>query len=73
PMFADLSGARGLLPSDWVVDSVPAAVERIRALAREPAWTTASSHARRTVRERFNHEDAGLAYNRVVLDAIDRR
>ncbi len=72
PMFAALSGARGLFPHDWVVDSVPAAADRVLSLSQAEHWSAASGAARTAVDKRFNYAEACAAYHRVVLGAVHR-
>lgn len=53
PIFAGLDGARRHFPSDWVVDTVEEAVERIHSSAEATEWARTSASARTVVRERF--------------------
>ncbi|MFX0539013.1 glycosyltransferase family 4 protein [Ornithinimicrobium sp. Y1847] len=53
PIFASLGGAHSVVPTDWVIDSIEGAVQRILAHAEEPAWSEASARARAEVRERY--------------------
>nr|WP_281497017.1 glycosyltransferase [Ornithinimicrobium sp. F0845] len=67
PIFARLDGARGLFPSEWVVDTVEAAVERVLANADEQEWARSSATARDEVERRFLAGDPARALSQLVL------
>lgn len=67
PMFAGLDGARRLFPTEWVVDDVEDAAERILAHANAPAWQRASASARSETVERFLETDPARTLGRIIL------
>ncbi|MGB3186126.1 MAG: glycosyltransferase [Ornithinimicrobium sp.] len=70
PIFAPLDAARGLFPTDWVVNSPEAAAQRILSTADEVTWARASASAMAAVRDRFDHVASAAAYNRVILGRL---
>lgn len=67
PVFASLDGARRLFPSEWVVDSVDTAVERILAHAQEQQWQRASAATRAEVGQRFLLDQPAQALSRLIV------
>lgn len=75
PIFAGLDGARRIFPSDWVVDTVEEAAERIQAHAEHDEWARASEAARAFVQERFLNTRPERTLGDIVLGetAADER
>lgn len=71
PIFARLDGARGLFPSEWVVDTVDAAVDRILANAEGEQWARSSAAARDEVERRFLAGEPARALSQLVLGESD--
>ena len=57
----------GLVEASLLGGTVEEAVDRIRSLADEPAWSEASEEARATVRERFSSATTRETFQRLVL------
>lgn len=72
PMLASRGGARAVWPADWVVDDVPAAVDRIRRYAAPETRLRAARAARVALHERADPSQIAGSLLEIVLGTVGR-
>ncbi|WP_462418711.1 glycosyltransferase [Kytococcus sp. Marseille-QA3725] len=71
PVFARRGGARDVVPTDWVVDGVDGAVERVLAHSDRATWEAESAATQRRVRDHFPADETRRRLAAVALDHED--
>jgi hypothetical protein len=67
PVYAQIGGASGLFPQDWVARDVGDAAERVLDVSGAGRWAAVGREAARVAAERFAGETSGDQLRRIVL------
>lgn len=67
PLLASRGGPRAVYPSEWVVDDIDAAAERVREVTDPGRWPGLGARARRQAAALFDPQAAARRYRELVL------
>ncbi|GAA2157500.1 glycosyl transferase family 1 [Humibacillus xanthopallidus] len=67
PVYAEIGGARGLFPDDWVARDAGSAAERVLDLSGRGGWAVAGTEAAAVAAERFAGSTSGDQLRRIIL------
>lgn len=67
PLLASRGGARTIFPTEWVVDDLDSAENRVRHVTQPEVWAEESARARSIVGDLFDPERVAAAYRDLVL------
>ncbi|HET7802018.1 MAG TPA: glycosyltransferase [Humibacillus xanthopallidus] len=67
PVYAEIGGARGLFPDEWVARDAESAAERMLDISGRGRWAVAGTEAAAVAAERFAGSTSGDQLRRIVL------